>query len=71
MRRAKKRIVQRFAENLGGIVEMDLYREFCEKEELSSLRAMLREAEEKGFERVRHALLGLKEEVWAGWSGKE
>lgn len=63
MRREKKRIVQRFAEKLGSVVEMDLYKEFCEKTELSSLQAMQREAEEKGYEKVKAALLKLKEEV--------
>ena len=71
VRREKKRIVQRFAEKLGSVVEMDLFKEFCEKTELSSLQAMQKEAEEKGYEKVKAALLKLKEEVcvWCGCDG--
>ena len=63
VRREKKKIVHKFMEVLGDVVSVELYKQFCEKEELEALQALAKKAEAEGYECVKQVLMKMKAEV--------
>lgn len=63
MRREKKKIVHKFMEVLGDVVNVELYKQLCEKEELEALQALAKKAETEGYECVKQVLMKMKAEV--------